>query len=118
MKKITLTILLGMAIGPSAQHVGGLFQRGNMSEDIYFHNGGYAYDRANGGLLPALPNHGGTNNQDAPSDVGGRSWGGLCVLKEAQMTGKIHDSIEMSFPRHLYYINLIRCKSRLWFSGV
>ncbi len=70
MKKIALTILLGMAIGASAQHGGGLFQRGSIGEDIYFNNGGYAYDRTNGGLLPALPNHGGTNNQDAPLDGG------------------------------------------------
>ena len=70
MKKITLTILLGMAIGATAQNGGGLFQRGSMSEDIYFNNGGYAYDRTNGGLFPALPNHGETNNQDAPLEGG------------------------------------------------
>ena len=73
MKKLTLTIaiVLGIGIGAMAQMSGGgLFQRGAISEDIYFNNGGYAYDPTGGSLLPGLPNHGQSDNQDAPLGSG------------------------------------------------
>ena len=73
MKKLTLTlaIVLGMTLGAMAQNGGGLFQRGSVSEDTYFSNGGYAYDReTGGGLLPGLPNHGSTDNEAAPLGSG------------------------------------------------
>lgn len=62
----TLTLILGLALTGMAQQGGGLFQRGSVSENTYFNNGGYAYDRETGGLLPGLPDHGSTDNQDAP----------------------------------------------------
>ena len=72
MKKLTLTlaIILGMTLGAMAQlSGGGLFQRGYVSDEQYY-GAGYFNDRTGGGLLPVLPNHGETNNQNAPLGSG------------------------------------------------
>ena len=71
MKKLALTIaiVLGLATTTFADNYygGGLFQRGIADEEYY--GMGY-YSNRDGGLLPALPNHGEADNQDAPLGSG------------------------------------------------
>ena len=74
MKKLALTIaiVLGVTFGAMAQQSGGgLFQRGLVSDEVYY-GGGYGYDdyydyRGTGLFLPI---HGETENQDAPVGSG------------------------------------------------
>lgn len=73
MKKIVLTlaIILGLGLttfaGPNG---GGLFQRG-VSDEEYYGTGYYSqYRQGEGGLMPALPSHGETENHDAPLGTG------------------------------------------------
>lgn len=70
MKKLslTITIILGLAIGAAAQSGGGLFQRGAVSDEIYYGYGSYAYKT--GKVSPGFPNHGQTDNQNAPLGSG------------------------------------------------
>ena len=81
MKKLALTIaiVLGMTLGVSAQMsqqtVGGLFERGYVSDEVYYGAGSSNYNdlfgNLRGGLLdPGLPFHGETENQDAPLGSG------------------------------------------------
>ena len=72
MKKQTLTIaiLLGLSLTTFADNNnqgGGLFQRGASAEEMEY---------ANRDLMPALPTHGSSNNQDATGPVGS----GIAVL--------------------------------------
>ncbi len=75
MKKLTLTIaiVLGMTLGLSAQQQGGgLFERGYVSDEVYYNSGSYYgdyFDNLRGGLIN-LPDHGETDNQDAPLGSG------------------------------------------------
>ena len=69
MKKLALTIaiVLGLSIGVFAQ--GGLFQYGFVSDEEYYGSAYWALDQNNmrdGLFAPGLPNHGLTDNQDAP----------------------------------------------------
>ena len=74
MKKLALTIaiVLGVTFGAMAQQSGGgLFQRGLVSDEVYY-GGGYGYDdyydyRGTGLFLPI---HGQNDNQDAPVGSG------------------------------------------------
>ena len=74
MKKLALTIaiVLGVTFGAMAQQSGGgLFQRGLVSDEVYY-GGGYGYDdyydyRGTGLFLPI---HGQAGNQDAPVGSG------------------------------------------------
>ena len=74
MKKLALTIaiVLGITFGAMAQqYTGGLFQRGMVSDEVYY-GGGYGYDdyydyRGTGLFLPI---HGQDENQDAPVGSG------------------------------------------------
>lgn len=74
MKKLALTIaiVLGVTFGAMAQQSGGgLFQRGLVSDEVYY-GGGYGYDdyydyRGYGLFLPV---HGEDSNQDAPVGSG------------------------------------------------
>lgn len=74
MKRIALTIaiLLGICFAAKAQQGGGLFQYGEVSDqDYYYGSVWYALDQnndfqRNSLLLPGLPNHGETDNMDAP----------------------------------------------------
>ena len=74
MKKtlVTIAIVLGITFGAMAQQSGGgLFQRGLVSDEVYY-GGGYGYDdyydyRGTGLFLPI---HGETDNQDAPVGSG------------------------------------------------
>ncbi len=77
MKKLALTfaIVLGISLCSFAQWGGGLFQYGEVSdEDYYSGTAWYALNQNNefqihkgGGLIiPNLPNHGATDNTDAP----------------------------------------------------
>lgn len=82
MKKLALTIaiVLGMTLGVSAQMsqqtVGGLFERGYVSDEVYYGAGSSNYNdlfgnlRGGGLLNPGLPFHGETENQDAPLGSG------------------------------------------------
>ena len=77
MKKLTLTIaiVLGMTLGLSAQQQGGgLFERGYVSDEVYYNSGSYYDDyfsNLRDGLLGLnLPDHGETDNQDAPLGSG------------------------------------------------
>ena len=75
MKKLTLTIaiVLGMTLGLSAQQQGGgLFERGYVSDEVYYNSGSYYgdyFDNLRGGLIN-LPDHGLEENQDAPLGSG------------------------------------------------
>ena len=70
MKKqfLTIAIVLGLGISAMAQqNSGGLFQRGFVSDEVYYgaESGYYSNLRGGSGLLtPSLPNHGESNNQD------------------------------------------------------
>ena len=74
MKKTITTIAIVFGITMSAlaqQYTGGLFQRGMVSDEVYY-GGGYGYDdyydyRGTGLFLPI---HGETDNQDAPLGSG------------------------------------------------
>lgn len=69
MKKLGLTIaiILGIGICTFAQH--GFFQHGPVSDEEYY-GAGY-YDRTvNNPTCPLLPNHGQTDNQQAPLGCG------------------------------------------------
>lgn len=66
MKKtiLTLAIVLGLALGASAQWGGGLFQRGAVSDEDYY-GVTYGYqDRTTGGLLNLPGSHGETDDQN------------------------------------------------------
>ena len=69
MKKLTLTIaiVLGMTIGAMAQYSGGLFQRGFVSDEVYYGAESDYYSNLRGGgslMMPTIPDHGGDGNQD------------------------------------------------------
>lgn len=73
MKKLTLTIaiVLGMTLGLSAQQQGGgLFERGYVSDEVYYNSGSSYYDNLfRLSLDPSdlvLPDHGGNDDVDAP----------------------------------------------------
>ena len=84
MKKLALTIaiVLGMSLGTYAQRSGGLFGYGEFDEaeetnniawysfyqDQEIDNGLFGILRS--GAQPALPNHGSTNNENAPLGSG------------------------------------------------
>ena len=78
MKKLALTIaiVLSITFGAMAQqYTGGLFQRGMVSDEVYY-GGGYGYDdyydyRGTGLFLPI---HGESDNMDAPLG------GGIAIL--------------------------------------
>ena len=67
MKKaiITLAIVLGMALGASAQWGGGLFQRGAVTDEE-FYGAGYDYQTRTDGLLNLPGQHGTTDDVQAP----------------------------------------------------
>ena len=73
MKKLILTIavILGISLSVNAQYFGGggLFEGGMVSDEEFYGAGGLR-----DGGLPSLPNHGLTENQDAPLT------GGLLIL--------------------------------------
>lgn len=70
MKKqfLTIAIVLGLGISAMAQqNSGGLFQRGFVSDEVYYgaESGYYSNLRGGGSLMmPTIPNHGGDGNQD------------------------------------------------------
>lgn len=75
MKKLALTfaIILGITLGAYAQYGGGLFQRGAVSDEEYYGAGYFTYnDRISdpNPLIPILPFHGETDNQEAPVGSG------------------------------------------------
>lgn len=63
---IIISVILGLSLAASAQEKGGLFNRGFVSDEKYY--GSYIFnDRLSGDeLLPLLPSHGFSSNQDAP----------------------------------------------------
>ena len=71
MKKLIITtaIILGFGLttfaGPNG---GGLFQRGVSDEEYY--GMGYSNQYRESGALPVIPNHGGSDNADAPLGTG------------------------------------------------
>ena len=73
MKKtlLTIAIVLGTAIGAMAQQgTGGLFERGYVSDEVYYGTGdSYYFSQLRGGLLN-LPEHGLYEDQDAPLGSG------------------------------------------------
>ncbi len=75
MKKLALTIaiVLGMTFAGMAQQQngGGLFQRGYVSDEVYYGFGGNAYDRTGGTFGLGLPGaHDYDNDVDAPLGSG------------------------------------------------
>lgn len=64
----TLTLVLALSVSAVAQQGGGLFQRGAVSDETYY--GYYTNDCKTGAATPGLPNHGETDNQDAPLSSG------------------------------------------------
>ena len=93
MKKLALTIaiVLGLATTTFADNYygGGLFQRGIADEEYY--GMGYYSNREGGGLMPTLPGHGETDNQDAPLGSGIALLAGLGA---AYLVGKRHKKDE------------------------
>ena len=88
MKKLIITtaIVLGFGLttfaGPNG---GGLFQRG-ITDEEYYGAGYYSqYRTGQNGMLPALPSHGETENQEAPLGTGIAL---LSVLGGAYLIGK------------------------------
>jgi len=73
MKKLALTIVIILGLGLTsfaAPNGGGLFQRG-VSDEQYYGSAYYSQYRDNqGGMMPVLPSHGETGNQDAPLGTG------------------------------------------------
>ena len=66
-KTITiLTLLLALSVNAMAQHGGGLFQRGAVSDETNYSS----YDWKTGAVAPDLPNHGQTDDQNAPLSSG------------------------------------------------
>ena len=84
MKKLarTLAIVLGLSMTTFADG-GGLFQRGANPEQ----ENGFTGNRTSDPMMPALPNHGETGNQDAPLGTGIAV---LAVLGGAYLAGKRH----------------------------
>ena len=80
MKKLALTIaiVLGMSISSFAENGGGLFQRGETSDEVY-------YNRDNN---PMLPSHGLYENQDADQTPIGGGVAVLLGLGAAYLVGK------------------------------
>ena len=83
MKKLVLTIaiVLGLSMTTFADG-GGLFQRGANPEE---QNGYFRQDNGGNPMMPSLPNHGETGNQDAPLGTGIAV---LAVLGGAYLVGK------------------------------
>ena len=82
MKKLTLTIAIVLGLGmTSFADGGGLFQRGANPEQENGYFGGNRTSTA----TPALPNHGLSNNQNAPVGSGIAL---LAVLDGAYLAGK------------------------------
>ena len=82
MKKLALTIaiVLGLSMTTFADpDGGGLFQRGKSNEQTGFMN------NRDGGATPALPNHGLSENQNAPV---GSGIAVLAILGGAYLVGK------------------------------
>ena len=71
MKKLALTIaiVLGMSVSTFAEYGGGMFQRGAVSEEVYFNP--HRTDN------PLIPDHGLFSNQDANETPLG---GGIALL--------------------------------------
>lgn len=97
MKKIALSIAIVLGISFSAfaqsQNGGGLFQYGGVSDEEYYYGSiWFALDQNNnfqrdGDLLPGLPGHGQTDNQDAPLDGGALlliGFGAVYALRKRQ----------------------------------
>ena len=85
MKKLIITtaIVLGFGLTSFAAYTGGgLFQRGVSDEEYY----GMGYtSQYRDGLMPNIPNHGSTDNEDAPLGTGIVL---LSVLGGAYLVGK------------------------------
>ena len=81
MKKLALTIaiVLGMSVSSFAEYGGGLFQRGAVSDNVY-------YNRTTNN--PLLPGHGLFDNQDANETPLGGGIALLVGLGAAYMVGK------------------------------
>ena len=80
---ITTAIVLGFGLTSfAAYNGGGLFQRGVSDEEYY----GMGYtSQYRDGLMPNIPNHGSTDNEDAPLGTGIVL---LSVLGGAYLMGK------------------------------
>ena len=69
MKKTVLTIAIVLGLGMTTfadPNGGGLFQRGLTPDEEYYGLGYYSQYRDGGQITPNLPNHGESENQDAP----------------------------------------------------
>jgi len=73
MKKLIITtaFILGFGLTTFAgSNGGGLFQRGVSDEEFYGSAYYSQYRDGEGGLMPVLPSHGESGNQDAPLGTG------------------------------------------------
>lgn len=69
MKKALLTIAIVLGLGMTSfadSNGGGLFQRGTSDKEVY----GTGWNNRTDPLLPALPQHGNTENANAPLGTG------------------------------------------------
>ena len=87
MKRLVLSIaiVLAMSVGAYAQRGSGMFQYGMVSDEEFYGAGNWRTDDPNGPLMPNLPNHGESNNGDAPLGTGIAL---LSVLGGAYLVGK------------------------------
>ena len=70
MKKLALTIAIVLGLGIGAYAQGGLFGYGAVSDEEYYSYGMGSNDRNGGLIMPGLPGHGETTNQEAPLGSG------------------------------------------------
>ena len=66
MKKLALTIAIVLGLGMGAYAQGGLFGYGTVSDEEYYSYGMNDNYRDGGLIMPGLPSHGQTENQEAP----------------------------------------------------
>ena len=85
MKKtlLSIAIVLGLGLTTFANPGGGLFQRG--SDEESYGSGYYSQFRVEGSDVPAIPDHGSSENQDSPLGTGIVL---LSVLGGAYLVGK------------------------------
>ena len=69
MKKLALTIAIVLGLGIGAYAQGGLFGYGAVSDEEYYSYGMSGNNR-DGLVMPGLPGHGETTNQEAPLGSG------------------------------------------------
>lgn len=92
MKKLALTIAIVFGLGMGVYAQGGLFGYGSVSDEEYYGYSMNDYDRdGDAFLMPGLPGHGETTNQEAPLGGGALlliGFGAAYALKKKEVRSK------------------------------